>query len=72
MLGEQTIKKGEFELNRIEKILLPTLGALVSIAGAPVLAAEGGKRQLEEVVVTAERRESTVSDTAISITALDG
>ena len=38
----------------------------------PIQAAESGKRTLEEVVVTAERRESTVSDTAISITALDG
>ena len=35
-----------------------------------VWAAEG--RQIEEVVVTAERKESTVSDTAISITAFTG
>ena len=37
---------------------------------AVVWAAES--RQIEEVVVTAERRESTVSDTAISITAFTG
>ena len=32
---------------------------------------ESGGRAIEEVVVTAEKRESTVSDTSISITALD-
>ncbi|MDE0419951.1 MAG: TonB-dependent receptor plug domain-containing protein [Gammaproteobacteria bacterium] len=32
---------------------------------------DGGQRAIEEVVVTAEKRESTVSDTSISITALD-
>ena len=48
------------------------LSVIAACLGLPALAAEGGKRQLEEVVVTAERRESTVSDTAISITALDG
>ncbi|MEZ5598394.1 MAG: hypothetical protein R3E84_18805 [Pseudomonadales bacterium] len=31
-----------------------------------------GRRQIEEVVVTAERRESTVSDTSMSITAFTG
>lgn len=37
--------------------------------GAPAAAEEASRRQIEEVVVTAERRESTVQDTAISITA---
>src|SRR5215467_385356 len=34
--------------------------------------ATGSKRQIEEIVVTAEKRESTVSDTSISITAFTG
>jgi outer membrane receptor protein involved in Fe transport len=37
----------------------------------PTVAAEAQGRRIEEVVVTAERRESTVSDTAISISAFD-
>ena len=32
--------------------------------------AEGERRQIEEVIVTAERVEATVSDTSISITAI--
>ena len=43
---------------------------VVPVLTTPVFAAEG--RQIEEVVVTAERRESTVQDTAISITAFTG
>ena len=48
------------------------LGAtlLSSAFTSSVFAAEG--RQIEEVVVTAERRESSVQDTAISITAFTG
>ena len=38
----------------------------------PAWTAESTSRQIEEVVVTAERRESTVSDTSISITAFTG
>lgn len=38
----------------------------------PIHAEESGRRQIEEVVVTAERKESTVSDTSISITAFTG
>jgi iron complex outermembrane receptor protein len=50
-------------------------GIAVALAGSfasPALQAEEGRRQIEEVVVTAERREATVSDTSISITAFTG
>ena len=54
---------------------LRTLGAFVvgalASTTAPVYAEEGdGVRRIEEVLVTAERQEATVSDTSISITAL--
>ncbi len=47
--------------------LIPSLffGAAVSAAEG----AKGGKRQIEEVIVTAERKEASVQDTSISITA---
>jgi iron complex outermembrane recepter protein len=55
---------------------LAGLAALISIAplGEPALAATGtaASDELEEVVVTAEKRESTVQETAISMTALSG
>jgi outer membrane receptor protein involved in Fe transport len=51
-------------------VALPVL--LVAPSFQSALAEEGGRRQLEEVVVTAERKESTVSDTSISITAFTG
>lgn len=49
-------------------LLLPT----ATLVGSQATAAEEGRRQIEEVVVTAERRESTVSDTSMSITAFTG
>lgn len=41
----------------------------INMGSSVVFAAEEASRRIEEVVVTAERRESTVSDTSISITA---
>ncbi|MBM4206312.1 MAG: TonB-dependent receptor [Gammaproteobacteria bacterium] len=43
-----------------------------TFVGSQAMAAEEGRRQIEEVIVTAERRESTVSDTSMSITAFTG
>ncbi len=49
-------------------MLMPT----TALIGSQAVAAAGDRRQIEEVVVTAERRESTVSDTSMSITAFTG
>lgn len=46
--------------------------ALASGAAAPLAAQEGGDRQIEEIFVTAERKEASISDTSISITAFTG
>ena len=54
---------------------LPVLMAAAFMAqsvSAETAATSGERRQIEEVVVTAERKESTVSDTSISITAFTG
>ena len=42
---------------------------LFGLSGVQTVSAEEAERRIEEVVVTAERRESTVSDTSLSITA---
>ncbi len=63
-----------------QSVLKPTVygfAMLLSAAfGVPAASAEEAaatdRRQIEEVVVTAERKESTVSDTSISITAFTG
>ena len=47
------------------------LAPLSSLAAESTSAAAGG-RQLEELLVTAEKREASVQDTSISITAFDG
>jgi outer membrane receptor protein involved in Fe transport len=46
------------------------LGALLASLAAPSVVAEG--RQIEEVIVTAERQEASIQDTSISITAFTG
>jgi outer membrane receptor protein involved in Fe transport len=46
------------------------LGALLASFVAPSVVAEG--RQIEEVIVTAERQEASIQDTSISITAFTG
>ena len=54
-------------MNLMQKTVL---GALVTIMAAPVALAEG--RQIEEVIVTAERQEASIQDTSIFITAFTG
>jgi iron complex outermembrane receptor protein len=54
-------------MNLIQRI---TLGALLATLATPIAMAEG--RQIEEVIVTAERQEASIQDTSISITAFTG
>ena len=64
IIGGEIMK---FRCGQIGPLILLAFLAGLSL---PVVAAE--ERRIEEVVVTAERRESTVQDTAISITAFTG
>ncbi len=50
---------------------LVCFGAAAGMAVPFVAVAQDSERRIEEVVVTAERREATVSDTAISISTFD-
>jgi hypothetical protein len=54
--------------------ILSLLAATQASAVADIQSTSGNsdRRQIEEIVVTAERKESTVSDTSISITAFTG
>ncbi len=54
------------EESRMARSIL-VLGLTLCFVGSSL--AEENKRQIEEVIVTAEKVESTVSDTSISITA---
>ena len=71
---------GSARNSTLRSALRPSVSGLAVLLsawlGAPAAsaadAATTDRRQIEEVVVTAERRESTVSDTSISITAFTG
>jgi len=56
-------------MNRYHRLAVGLLAFGALPATIPLAFAAEGKRQIEEVVVTAEKREATVSDTSISITA---
>lgn len=56
--------------NSFKNFVCLLVSCLISVLSIPIFAAESG-RQIEEITVTAEKREATVSDTSISITAFD-
>ncbi|MEM1229252.1 MAG: TonB-dependent receptor [Pseudomonadota bacterium] len=53
-------------------ILTALLGLGCTAAASPLFAEEQRSRQIEEVLVTAEKREASTQDTSISITAFQG
>jgi iron complex outermembrane receptor protein len=57
---------------RCSLLLLSTCAALILAVGAQAAAGDSDSDQLQEVIVTAEKRASTVQDTAISMSALSG
>jgi len=55
-----------------KKLWLLVGSSLAAFTLVPIAAEEGGGRQIEEVIVTAERQEASIQDTSISITAFTG
>ena len=53
-------------------LLAGAIGAGLFLPALASAAESGGGRQVEEVIVTAERREASIQDTSISITAFTG
>ena len=53
-------------------LLASAIGAGLFLPALASAAESGGGRQIEEVIVTAERREASIQDTSISITAFTG
>jgi iron complex outermembrane receptor protein len=68
MSPEQGIRFEGKHMTLLSNRAFPLCAILCLVVSSPVLAAER-KRQIEEITVTAEKREATVSDTSISISA---
>ncbi len=66
MQGSKSCRKSNFP----SLWLVPLLGVLCT--PLQLLAQESGKATLEEVIVTAERREASIQDTAIAVSAFTG
>lgn len=56
----------------LNKKLWLLVGSAISVLALTPISAEEGGRQIEEVIVTAERQEASIQDTSISITAFTG
>ena len=69
IVGDKHVKTSSFRLGGVYLLIASLLATLLPQAA---LAEEEGRRVVEEVIVTAERREASVQDTSISITAFTG